>query len=59
MNDERQFSPLLKKFDEHLPSIEHFSALKIILAVIVLLAITREFLSEMEQAIASFDQIQV
>ena len=59
MNDEKLFNLLPKKFDEHLPSIEHFSVLKITQAVIAHLVIMREFLNEMEQAIANSGQIQV
>jgi len=59
MNDERQSNLLRRKFDEYLQLIEHFSVLKITQAVIVLLAIMREFLSEMGQVTANFGQIQV
>ena len=59
MNDEKLSNLLRRKFDEPLLSTERFFVLKITQAVIVHLVITREFLSETEQVIASFDQIQV
>ena len=59
MNDEKLSNLLRRKFDEPLLSTERFSVLKITQAVIVRLVIMREFLSEMEQAIANSGQIQV